>query len=63
LVVSFLADNFGRRRALLGSWGVCAAGTVVVASSIRLEVAAVGFFLSGFGSDAAINLTLLFFAE
>jgi MFS family permease len=62
VAVSFLADNFGRRKALLGAWSVCAVGTVVVASSLRLEVAAVGFFLSGFGSDAAVNLTLLFFA-
>ena len=63
MAISFLADNFGRRRALLGSWVVCAVGTVVVASSMRIEVAAVGFFLSGFGSDVALNLTLLFFAE
>lgn len=63
IAVSFFADNYGRRKALLGAWAICAVGTVVVASSLRLEVAAVGFFLSGFGSDAAINLTLVFFAE
>lgn len=63
LTISYLADNYGRKRALLMAWGVCAMGSIIVATSFHIAVAAVGFFLSGFGSDVSISISLLFFSE
>jgi len=63
IILSFLADNYGRKKTILISWTICVIGTIIVASSFNLYMAAVGFFLSGFGSDASIGLCLIFFGE
>lgn len=63
IAVSFYADNYGRKRSLILAWIICTAGTIIVATSFHISMAAVGFFLSGFGSDASINICLFFFGE
>jgi OCT family organic cation transporter-like MFS transporter 4/5 len=62
ILVSFFADNFGRKKAMLVSWTICVIGTIIVATSFHIYMAAIGFFFSGFGSDASINICLFFFA-
>ncbi len=63
LIISSFSDNYGRKRAMLISWTTCVVGTVIVATSFNIYMAAVGFFFSGFGCDASINLCLIFFGE
>lgn len=62
IILYFLADNFGRKKAILISWTICVIGTIIVATSFNLYMAAIGFFLSGFGSDASVGLCLIFFS-
>jgi MFS family permease len=63
LVVSFLVDNYGRKLALLISWGICTVGSIVVVFDSNIILVSIGLFLSGFGCDAANNITFLFFCE
>jgi MFS family permease len=63
LVISFFADNFGRRSSVIIGWGVCMVGTILVACSFNIYMAAVGLFLCGFGSDVSINIAFFFFGE
>ena len=63
LVVTFLADNYGRKLSLLISWGICTVGCLVVVFDSNIYLVALGLFLSGFGSDASNNITFLFFCE
>ena len=63
LVISFFADNFGRRSSMLISWGICTLGTILVAASVNIYMVAVGLFLGGMGSDAGINICFFFFGE
>jgi len=63
LIISFFSDNFGRKFTLVLSWGFCALGSLLVTFGFNITIIGVGLFLSGFGSDAAINITYLYFCE
>lgn len=63
VVVSFFADNFGRKSSMIVSWGLGTMGTVIVACSFNIYMVAVGLFFSGYGCDAAINICFFFFGE
>jgi len=62
IVLSFYSDNFGRKSGIILSWGICTVGTILVAVSLNIYMVAAGLFLSGCGSDAAINISLFFFS-
>ena len=61
LVVTFMADNYGRKMSLIISWGICVVGSILVVLNENIISVAIGLFLSGFGSDASCNITFLFF--
>jgi MFS family permease len=63
LVISFFADNWGRRTSLLLGWGIETLGAVVVASSVNIYMASAGLFMCGFGADVCINIAFFFFGE
>jgi MFS family permease len=61
LIVSFFSDNFGRKISLVLAWGICVIGSLLVTFGYETTIIGIGLFLSGFGSDAAINITYLYF--
>ena len=63
LVVTFMADNYGRKLSLIVSWGICVFGSLLVIMNENIISVSIGLFLSGFGSDASCNITFLFFCE
>jgi OCT family organic cation transporter-like MFS transporter 4/5 len=36
ILISFFADNYGRKKSILISWSICVAGTIIVATSFHL---------------------------
>jgi hypothetical protein len=58
--VSFLADNIGRKLAIILSFGIMILGILIMALSQKLFVAEIGLFLAGFGSDSALNICFYF---
>ena len=63
LVISFFADNWGRRTSLMIGWAVVTLGSILVACSVNIYMAAVGMFMCGFGSDVSVNIGFFFFGE
>ena len=63
LIISFFADNWGRRRSLLIGWVSVTIGAILVSCSVNIYMAAVGMFLCGFGSDVSVNIGFFFFGE
>jgi MFS family permease len=63
LIMSHVADNYGRKKGELIAWGICIAGEVVSIFSFNLVTIGVGGFLLGFGSNGAINVHYSFFKE
>ena len=63
LVISFFADNLGRRTSLLIGWVVEVIGSILVAASVNIYMASAGLFLCGFGADVCINIAFFFFGE
>jgi MFS transporter, OCT family, solute carrier family 22 (organic cation transporter), member 4/5 len=61
--MSFVADNFGRKLALVIAWTICVCGSILVVFGFHIFPVTLGLFLSGFGGDAANSITLLFFCE
>lgn len=61
IVISFFADNLGRRSSILIAWVVCTVGSIMVAFSVNIYMVAVGLFLCGCGCDAGINICFFFF--
>ena len=61
--ISLLADNFGRKTALLISFGIATLGMILVGLAPNLVLVGVGLFLAGFGSDTAINICFYFVTE
>lgn len=51
-----IADNKGRKIAELISWIIAVLGCGVLLISMNLELVAIGSFMMGFGTNAAINL-------
>jgi MFS family permease len=63
ILISFFSDNFGRRTSMLLAWATTTVGSIIVSLSQNIYMAAFGLFLSGAGSDAAINICFFFFGE
>jgi MFS family permease len=63
ILISFFSDNFGRRTSILLAWSATTLGAIIVSLSQNIYMAGFGLFLSGAGSDAAINICFYFFGE
>ena len=62
-MVPILADNLGRRRSILISYGVALSGMFLVGFSTNLLMVGIGLFITGFGCDTAINICFNFITE
>ena len=61
--ISFFSDNFGRKKSIVLSWGICTIGLILLSCSVNLYMAAAGLFLAGFGCDSAVNIGLYIVGE
>lgn len=62
-IIPYLADNWGRKKALFVAWGSCTIGVVSFAFANDINMVAVGQFLAGFGGNPAITLSYSFINE
>lgn len=56
IVMSHIADNFGRKNTERASWLIGIFGIILLISSVNLFMVGVGSFLMGLGTNAAITL-------
>ena len=63
LLMSHLADNFGRKKIELVSWVLNIMGILILTLSMNLEMVAIGSFLMGMGTNATITLHYTFIKE
>lgn len=56
--IPYMADNWGRRIAVRISWGICTLGVIAICFADSPNMVGIGYFLSGFGCNPAITLTL-----
>lgn len=59
-IIPYLADNWGRKKAMQISWGICTFGIVLVSFSSSPSMIGIGYFLAGFGANPAITLCYSF---
>ena len=62
-MVSFFADNLGRKKSMVIGWGITTVGTILLALSTNLWMAGAGLFMAGLGSDSSINICYNFLGE
>jgi MFS family permease len=62
-VVLWFADNYGRKLSVMISWGITVFGCAMLSFSQNIEMALVGLLFSGAGSEAAIRVSMVSFAE
>lgn len=58
-----LADNYGRKWSENIAWWIAAIGSIILACSFNIIIAAIGLFLCGLGCNSAINLHYTFIKE
>jgi len=63
LISSWIADNYGRMKGITFAWFFGTAGTILLGLSINIPMAALGFFLGGFGLNAGCTLHYVFLNE
>ena len=63
LVFSFFSDNYGRRKTLVVSSAIATVGCWIFLFSQNLVMVAIGLFMIGSGSDAAVNMCFNFLGE
>jgi MFS family permease len=56
----YVADNWGRKKAMHAAWGCCSLGVVLMATASEVSMVAIGQFLAGFGGNPAITLDYSF---
>ncbi len=57
IFVTFLSDNYGRRKITIMAWGICTLGCVILVSAQSMIMATIGLMLCGFGSDSVLGIT------
>ena len=62
LIVSFFADNSGRRSSILAAWTFVLVGAILVAFTVNIYMTAVGLLFCGIGSGG-MNICFFFFNE
>lgn len=63
LAIPFVADNWGRRKAIRASWGLFAFGILFICIGNSYILIGFGQFLLGFGCNPAITLCYSFLNE
>lgn len=63
ILLSMVSDNLGRKKSILLSMGIAFIGMVLIGSAPNIPLTAIGLFLTGFGSDVAINICFYFITE
>jgi len=63
MIMSHVADNYGRRKGEYISWIVCIVGQVIMLFSFNVFMVGVGSFFMGFGANGAITIHYSFFKE
>ena len=58
-----VADNFGRKIAMLISWAIYGIGVLIIGISFHPALVGIGEFLAGFGCNPAITLCYSFLNE
>lgn len=62
-IIPSIADNFGRRLAMVISWGIYGFGILLIAISMHPAMIGAGEFIAGFGCNPAITLCYSFLNE
>jgi MFS transporter, putative metabolite:H+ symporter len=57
IFVTFLSDNYGRRKITIIAWAICTLGCIILLVAPNIMMASAGLFLCGFGSDSVLSLT------
>jgi MFS family permease len=63
IIISFYADNKGRKDTTIIGWTVSILGLVMTLAAPNITVASIGLFFAGVGTDSATNITLIYFVE
>lgn len=58
IIFTYLADNFGRRMALITTWTTANIGILILCLSQSMSHACVGLFLAGAGCESNIRVNL-----
>ena len=56
-------DIIGRKKGILLAYGIGTVGMIIVGFSSNLVLAGIGLFLSGFGTNTAVNVCFYFITE
>lgn len=59
-IIPFIADNMGRRIAMIISWIICTIGVIILVFANSIFLIGAGYFLAGLGSNPAITLCFSF---
>jgi MFS family permease len=57
MFVTFLSDNYGRRKITIIAWAICTLGLLLLVLAQNMQMAAAALFLCGFGSDSVLCVT------
>jgi MFS family permease len=63
IILSYFADNFGRKQMHLVSWLIAIAGIITLTCSFSIQHVGVGLFLCGMGINTSITLQFTFIKE
>lgn len=61
LIMSHIADNYGRKKGEIIAWVICIIGLIITLVSYDLVTVGIGAFFMGYGSNGAINIHYSFF--
>lgn len=59
----YIADNWGRKKAMHISWACCTLGVILLATAKEVSMVAIGEFLAGFGGNPGITFSFSFINE
>ena len=63
MIMSHVADNYGRKKGEYISWAICIAGQILLLFSFDVTMVGIGSFFMGFGANGAITIHYSFFKE
>jgi MFS family permease len=60
IIVSFYADNKGRRKSTIIGWSVSLLGIILTLASPNITLASIGLFFAGVGADSASKINMVY---
>jgi MFS family permease len=60
IIISYYADNKGRKNITILGWAVSIIGVIMVVAAPNITVASIGMFLAGLGTDSGTNISMIF---